>query len=252
MKLLEGGNVFKLKDGTILTQRIARADVQPTLQWLEQLTGLPLRQNTLGTTGLKDTSGDLDLAVDETKTSKPELEQLLKLWCKKNGLDHRTYVRKSGDSVHFRAPIAGDESNGFVQVDFMFGSPEWMRWAMRGGAQGSEFKGVHRHLLLASVAKATNPDWQWSYKRGLASRSDAFPPVQDPTKIAKMLFGPTGSAEDLTSFETILAKVKTRPNWQALVADAADALTKQGMALPESVQPGSPRWFRDLTKRIDK
>ena len=61
-----GGNVFKNQDQQITTQRINQTDVKPTLQWLEQLTGLDLINNTLGTTGLKPTSGDMDVAVDAT------------------------------------------------------------------------------------------------------------------------------------------------------------------------------------------
>ena len=43
--------------------KIAKADVVPTLQWLEKITNLPHEDFMLGTTGKKDTSGDLDVAV---------------------------------------------------------------------------------------------------------------------------------------------------------------------------------------------
>ena len=59
MKLLkEGGNVFKDSDGASATQRINQTDVKSTVAWLEQLTGLPLMDNMLGSTGQKPTSGD--------------------------------------------------------------------------------------------------------------------------------------------------------------------------------------------------
>ena len=53
MKITEGGNVFKLADGSEATQRINKADVVPTVQWLEGLTGLNLVDNMLGSTGYK-------------------------------------------------------------------------------------------------------------------------------------------------------------------------------------------------------
>ena len=53
MFIKEGGNVFKDADGAILTTRINQTDVKPTVQWLEQLTGLPLMDNMLGSTGQK-------------------------------------------------------------------------------------------------------------------------------------------------------------------------------------------------------
>ena len=34
MILKEGGNIFKDKDGNIVTQRINRDDVLPTIRWL--------------------------------------------------------------------------------------------------------------------------------------------------------------------------------------------------------------------------
>ena len=51
MILNEGGNVFKDPNGQIATTRINKADVAPTLDWLEKVTGLDLA-NTPGTTGL--------------------------------------------------------------------------------------------------------------------------------------------------------------------------------------------------------
>ena len=77
MKLFEGGNVFKLADGQPATTRISRENVVPTVQWLEQLTGLNLVDNMLGSTGRKETSGDLDLGIDETKITKDVLIQQL-------------------------------------------------------------------------------------------------------------------------------------------------------------------------------
>jgi hypothetical protein len=75
--LTEGGNVFKDADGVSRTQRINLADIGPTVAWLERVTGLPLSDNMLGSTGLKPTSGDLDLAVDSNKIAKDDLVRQL-------------------------------------------------------------------------------------------------------------------------------------------------------------------------------
>ena len=80
MYIKEGGNVFKNADGAIATIRINQTDVKPTVQWLEQLTGLPLMDNMLGSTGQKPTSRDLDLAVDPKTMSKDDLEAKLTKW----------------------------------------------------------------------------------------------------------------------------------------------------------------------------
>ena len=73
MILNEGGNVFKDADGNPQTQRINKTDVQPTVKYLEKLTGLPLLQNMLGSTGIAQSSGDLDLAVDVNSVAKQDL-----------------------------------------------------------------------------------------------------------------------------------------------------------------------------------
>jgi hypothetical protein len=237
MNLFEGGNVFKLADGTLATTRIARNNVVPTVQWLEQLTGLSLVDNMLGTTGRKETSGDLDLAVDADKISKDVLiQQLL------NKGVAQADIRKSGDNVHLKTPILGDPANGYVQTDFMFGRPAWQHFAMAGSPEGSPYKGLHRHLLLASIAKAQG--MKWSYKNGLMDRATDQVITQDPTEIAQKLFN--GTAPDLESVETIVAKIKSRPDYDKLTADAREAFARDNLQLPEStqVQEGSAQWFR--------
>ena len=227
-----GGNVFKAKDGTPGTQRINRADVLPTVQWLEKLTGLKLQDHMLGTTGKKDTSGDLDLAINEKETDKEQLAALLSQWAVKNKQDPRDYVRKTGDSVHFKTPINGKATNGFVQTDFMFGDPEWMRWAMRGSGEGSAYKGADIHVLTASIAKSQG--LRWSYKTGLTTRDTGRVISRDPDEIARILLGPQATAKDMNSVERMHDLLKGRPDYEAAVADARDTFAKGGKSLPES------------------
>lgn len=236
-KLYEGGNVFKDAEGRPATTRIARDNVVPTVQWLEQLTGLNLVDNMLGSTGRAETSGDLDLGVDAGKVSKEVLiQQLLN-----KGID-RNDIRKTGDSVHLKAPILGDASNGFVQVDFMFtDDPTWQHFSMTGGAAGSQFKGMHRHVLLSSIAKAQG--LKWSPKFGLLDRNTNQVISQDPTEIAARLLN--GTPEDMANVESILNKIKGQANYEELVADAREAFARENLQLPENaVQEGTAGWFR--------
>jgi len=241
MKLFEGGNVFKLADGQSATTRISRENVVPTVQWLEQLTGLSLVDNMLGSTGRKDTSGDLDLGIDETKITKDVLiQQLLKRGIKAED------IKKSGDSVHLKTPIIGDKSNGYVQTDFMFGDPEFQKFALNTGE--SDYKGVHRALLLASIAKAQG--MKWSYKNGLMDRETNEIITKNPQEIAQNLIN--GDTADLSSVESIVKKIKTLPNYEELVKDARDAFERDKLTLPEdTVLPGTGSWYRQfLNKRI--
>jgi hypothetical protein len=241
MKLFEGGNVFKLADGQSATTRISRENVVPTVQWLEQLTGLNLVDNMLGSTGRKETSGDLDLGVDETKISKDILiQQLLKRGIKAED------IKKSGDSVHLKTPILGDAGNGYVQTDFMFGDPEFQKFALNTGE--SDFKGVHRAILLASIAKAQG--MKWSYKNGLVDRETNEIITKNPQEIAQNLIN--GDTADLSSVESIVKKIKTLPNYEELVKDAREAFERDKLTLPEdTVLPGTGAWYRQfLNKRI--
>jgi hypothetical protein len=239
MILSEGGNVFKTAEGQSATTRISRENVVPTVQWLEQLTGLNLVDNMLGSTGRKETSGDLDLGIDETKITKDVLvQQLLKRGIKAED------IKKSGDSVHLKTPILGDADNGFVQTDFMFGDPNFQKFALNTGE--SDYKGVHRAILLASIASAQ--DMKWSYKNGLMDRETNEIISKDPAEIAEKLIG--GTAEDLSSVESIVKKIKSRPDYEKLVKNAREAFERENLVLPEErVLPGTGAWYRQFVNR---
>lgn len=244
MILLEGGNVFKNEKGEPLTQRITRDNVVPTVQWLEKLTGLNLVDNMLGSTGRKETSGDLDLGVDDTKIDKATLINVLM----RKGVKAED-LRKSGDSVHYKAPILGEPSNGYVQVDFMFGDPKWQQFSLTGSPEGSPFKGVHRHILLSSIAK--HYGLKWSNKYGLISRTTNDVITKDPAEIADKLLG--GTVKDMQSVETIINKIKDDPNYEQLVKDAKDTFEKDNLVLPESngnILPGTAAWFKQWTYKL--
>ena len=251
--LLEGGNVFKDDAGSVLTVRINKADVLPTVQWLETVTGIELTDNMLGTTGKKETSGDLDLAIDANAVNKDEFAAKLGEYISKQGGNPKEWIRKSGISVHFKTPIRGDETNGYVQTDFMFGEPSWMKWSMQGGREGSELKGAHRHIILSSIAKTKN--MKWSFQNGLVNRETNEVITRDPNEIAKKLLGQTATAKDLQDPEAIIDYIIKLPNYEELVADARETLDKEGVKLPqagqvESYQPGTSAWFRKMIEVV--
>ncbi len=252
-ELYEGGNIFKDDAGTILTKNIAKADVLPTVQWLETVTGLELTDHMLGTTGKKEVSGDLDIAIDANEVNKNEFAAKLGEYISKQGGDPKEWIRKSGISVHFKTPIKGDEKNGFVQADFMFGERDWLKWSMTGGREGSELKGSHRHMILSSIAKARG--LKWSFQNGLVTRETNEVITKDPNEIAKKLLGQTADPKNLEDPEAIIDYIIKLPNYEELVADARQALEKEGVKLPvagkvESFTPGSGAWFRKMIEIV--
>lgn len=258
-ELLEGGNVFKGPNKEPLTRRIKQTEIPSTISYLEQMTGVDFSMDKddtgvpikwLGTTGRKTDSGDLDLSVDANEIDKKQFaDKLISIFGKDS-------VKLSGDNVHLKTPINGDQSNGFAQTDFMFSTnPKFQQGSMLGGSPDSPYRGEHRHILLSSIARARG--MKYSPKFGLVD-PESNEPVKggdDWNTIAKQLLGQTADVKDIRSVESILNYIKKLPNYEDLVSAARETLSKSGIELPkkeavESYQPGSIGWMRRLINLV--
>lgn len=207
--ILEGGNAFKDAGGNILTRRIDREDVEPTIRWLEGIAQLPLINNTIGSVGKKATSGDLDIAVDEKTISKEELIKRLDAWVNQQNGNPKDWIKKSGISVHFKTPINGNAANGYVQTDFMFGDNiDHMKFGLFSAGDQSRYTGADRNLMMSSLAKSLQNDLKYSWQKGLIRRSTGETISKDPDYIAGVLLGSAYKASDLASIESIANAVK--------------------------------------------
>jgi len=257
MYLKEGGNVFKNADGTPVTQRIKKADIPPTVAWLERLTGLDLTlekdpqgipHKWLGSTGRKPDSGDMDLAVDANEITKPELKAILDAWAVKNKQDPKQWVRLTGEAVHFKTPIQGDAKRGFVQTDFMF-MPD-MNWGTfwLGGGSGSAYKGMYRNILMSSVAKALGLK---ASNKGIISRQTEKPVTMDPDEAAGILLGPNYNRTQLSTVESIYKALAMDPDRDAKLADFREYLQREGLQEPDMTMAESEAsWLARLRDRI--
>ena len=249
-KLLEGGNVFKDKQGQPLTQRINQADVPDTIKYIENILGIDFPpERWLGSTGRKPTSGDLDLGVDLNEIDKDQLAAALQQIVTSQGLDPREWVVKKGE-VHFRTPIAGDPDKGHVQTDFMFfPNLDWGTFYY-GGAEGSAFKGMNRNVLMSSMAKALG------FKvgaNGMFSRSteELVPGGMDPTHVARVLLGPAFTKENLKNVESIFTALSNDPNKDAKLKDFREYLQREGLKEPQlSVSEDDVGFLGRLRDRI--
>ena len=257
MILSEGGNVFKTEpEKELIAQRIATPDVDPTIKWIEKVVGFEIdEQDLLGTTGKKNhpsgkfelnSSGDLDLNIDENEVSKQDIINKLTVWCKSQGIADADIMNKgrskqdgwihnAGDQVHFRTPIRGDANNGFVQTDFMFSlKPEFQRGAKRGGTD--EYGGALRAMLLASLARGRG--YKMSPKFGLLDPNNGDAVIADTwDKISPLLLGQGATEEDTHTVESMIAFLrKNEPNYEELIAQFEFQLEKAGKKLPEAVQ----------------
>ena len=233
--LFEGGNVFKDAQGRPLTQRINQTDVKPTLAWLdEMLPGLDLQNNTLGSTGIKTTSGDLDLAIDSGQVTKDQLEYRLKQWAVSHGLKPEDYVRKSGTAVHFLTPITGRPDQGYVQTDFMFlQNVPWSKFVLGAMPADSKYKGRERNVLMNSIAKSLG--YKLNQIAGIADRATNKVISDDPDAVAKMLLNRQATREDLASVETILSALERDPKRDVKLADFREHMAREGLPFEQPV-----------------
>ena len=249
MNLFEGGNVFKDANGRALTQRINQTDIDPTVTWLEELTGLDLHgeldpdtadqshpqgypERWLGSTGKKDSSGDLDLGIDANQFSKDQMVALLTQWCQSHGFKPQDYVKKTGSIVHFKTPITGRPQNGYVQTDFTFLSkPKWAQFVLSGGL-GSQYKGRERNVMMNSIAKIMG--YKLNQNDGIADRATNKLITDDPDKTAKLLLNPRATRADLRNVESILKALERDPERDAKLADFKQHMEREGLPFMEA------------------
>ena len=244
MILSEGGNIFKDASGRALTQRINQTDVKSTIAWLEQLTGLELQDNALGSTGRKPTSGDLDLAVDANQVTKEQLVQRLSQWAVSHGLKPEENVRKSGISVHLKTPINGRPDSGYVQTDFMFLKDVPFSKFILSAPADSAYRGQDRNVLMNSIAKSMG--YKLNQTAGLQDRATNEIISNDPDKIAKILLNKSATREDLHSVESIVKALEKDPKKDAKLADAREHFAREGVPFMEGMELPPPTGYTEV------
>jgi len=148
-----GGNVFRDAFGSPTTSMIRRENVKKTLDHFNEayLRPFGIREyKTLGSTGKRVLSGDLDIVVGSgdlpPKHFKNELFEYLSRYM---GPEQ---IKKVGSNLCVRYPVQGSQLDDFVQIDLMVNpDPESTSWLMSGTGDG--VKGVFRNLLLNLIAK---------------------------------------------------------------------------------------------------
>ena len=244
MNLTEGGNIFKDASGRALTQRINQTDVKSTIAWLEQLTGMDLQDNTLGSTGRKPTSGDLDLAVDANQFTKEQMVQQLTQWAQMNRLRPEDYIRKSGISVHFKTPINGRPDSGYVQTDFMFLKDVPFSKFILSAPADSAYKGQDRNVLMNSIAKSMG--YKLNQNAGLQDRVTNEIISNDPDAIAQILLNKQATRNDLHSVETIVRALEKDPKKDDKLKDAREHFAREGVPFMEGMELPPPTGYTEV------
>lgn len=218
--LLEGGKVFPGQtapfDHDLVKGMID--ELNQILGPIEGVRALPIGSGANPVPGKK--MGDLDIIIDaqavmkhfgvaDIKTAKQQLEQL---FAKKYD------TAKSGQSVHVKLNPPGSSSGAQVDIMVVPNAEKVAKFHTHQIPPESQYKGKHKQIAMSKLAR--NHGYKWSAFRGLM-KPDTEQAITDLEQIAKILLGPTASAQNLTSLEAMLQAL---PNTQA--ADLMNDLSK--------------------------
>jgi predicted nucleic acid-binding Zn-ribbon protein len=249
--LREGGNVFKHPEYTkdnrrMLTRRINKSEVPQVVEHLTDLVGFDVSEQLLGSTGVAETSGDIDVAVDANKFSKDSI--IAKL------LSHDVppeSISKTGSSVHYKAPIG--DTGDFVQVDFMLvPDVEFALWSMHAQPRNSRYRGADWQRVMNDVVRGTNSNWKWSTFEGVLTR-DTNENVfgRNPDKIVAGLFGDGTVPEDIHSVEQILELIPLNDNYKTIQSLIAKTLSGD-LRVPQIKESVTDKYINNLSKWINE
>lgn len=257
---------------------IHHTEIEPTLRKLEKELGIPLLKNALGSVGKKEFSGDIDIAVKLDKEQWDEFNQRLEAAPSIQDIKKSSVFMTVVDIVGYdpKKQAPGKERTGKVQIDFMPGDVEFMKnyyhsphsKEMSQDGRHSEYKGIHRNIMIASIAgvintkaseETTSDGRPLELERWMFSPTDGFVrvirrpvekkngvghtkankneiikgPFKDPKDWAKIL--KLDSVDDLYSFETLYAAVKKN-----YPADVANKIFKDFKDNPSIQKAGVP------------
>jgi len=221
-------------------------EITPTLQALEKSIGVDLMNNTLGSVGKRQFSGDIDVALQIQPEELPAFIEELKKNPLVLDIAKSSVIMTKVKIMDFdESKSDGRPRTGFVQVDFMPGDPGWMKTYYHSPSETeSKYKGVYRNIMIATLAAVHNRDqsdaklddgrameerrFMWSPTEGLLrvqrtpvpkKNGDGYTkknknetidgPWKQPDEIAAQLG--LDSGKDLNSFESLLTAVKK--NW---------------------------------------
>jgi len=252
------------------------SEIQPTLVQLEKSLGINLQDNTLGSVGKKQFSGDIDVALKiapeeipafiEALTKNPLVSDIRKTSVIMTKVKIQNFDKSKEDPD-------GRPRTGFVQVDFMPGDPGWLKtYYHTPHEDDSKYKGVYRNIMIATLAAVHNRDesdakledgrametrrLMWSPTEGLLrvkrtpvpnkagtgytkkNKNETIDgPWKQPDDIAQQLG--LDSGKDLNSFESLLKVMQknwTKEAQQYAVDGFKDNKVIQDIGIPEELQ----------------
>jgi len=159
-----GGNAFP----NLNMVRVKREHVAPTVKYVVDNLAMPgfdfayAMDNMMGSAGKQADSGDLDFALNNAPArlvGQPDLPVFnLRAFAEKARAflpdGHVNTKTLKGGQFQTAFPVSGLVSLGYVQVDFVAGNPEWLKFShFSPGKDHSPYKGVLLSTMLGVLAK---------------------------------------------------------------------------------------------------
>ena len=249
-------------------------EIDPTLDALEKVLGIDLKNNVLGSVGKKEFSGDIDVAIQVDPDKIPELVKRLENTPEVLDIAKSSVIMTKVKIVDYdESKQTSKPRTGYVQVDFMPGDPGWMKTYYHSPSETeSKYKGVFRNIMIATIAavhdrkdstetiedgRAVESErWMWSPTDGLVrikrtpvpkangtgytkknKNETIAEPIKDADGIAKAL--DLDSAADLNSYESLKAAMEK--NYPAekvtkILQSFANNHIVQDIGVPEDLQ----------------
>ena len=270
------------------------SEINPTLTALQKKLGLDLKNNTLGSVGKKEFSGDIDIAVDIDPAEAAKLAERLKtipeILDLSRGSVISTKVKIANYDPSKKSPDPTKPRTGYVQIDFMFGNPQWLKDFYHAPYEkDSKYKGVHRNILISAIAAhldkieskekiddgrpVISTRWMWSPTNALV-RIERTPeknkkgngytkkndnriiagPYRDLNDVAKHLR--LNSADNLYSYETLrkaMDKNYSPDLIDQILKDFANNDVIKELGVPEDIKEytlESKEWFKNIKNRL--
>ncbi len=129
-------------------------EITPTLLPLQNYLGIDLINNTLGSVGKKQFSGDIDVAIQLDDGDIPEFIEKLRNCPDIIDVKKSSVIMTVVKIQHYDPSLpCAEPRTGYVQVDFMLGDIAWLKTFYHAPYEkDSKYKGVYRNILLSSMA----------------------------------------------------------------------------------------------------
>lgn len=251
------------------------SEIEPTLDELQKVLGIDLKNNTLGSVGKKEFSGDIDVALNIKPEDIPAFVDKLKTIPAIKDIAKSSVIMTKVKIADYdpNKQVPGKERTGYVQVDFMPGDPGWLKTFYHSPHEkDSKYKGVFRNILISTIAafldrKDSNEKiadgrplkserYMWSPTDGLIrvlrtpepnKKGDGYTkknnnkivagPYKNPDEIAKVL--KMDSADDLYSYETLrkaMDKNYSPELVSAILSDFAKNSVVKDVGVPDDIK----------------